>query len=261
MSRTWALGDIHANATALSAALELIEPGDPLVILGDLLTYGPDPCEVLELVLERVVQGAVLVLGNHDELYLDLLRGETGYRDRLPAWIQASADWTLDRLDPATLRRLPFVREHVASGVLFAHANPWGDWRYLNRDEDHHEAAEVLRRRGLKIGIFGHTHRSRIVELPPGRGLGDGARRELRWRPGEAQDVLLINAGSVGQPRDRAATSTLVELQEDASGIAVRLHEVRYDVGRHLSRLSALPLSTETLDRLASFFHPSPRAP
>lgn len=261
MSRIWALGDIHANATALRAALALIDPSEPLVILGDLLTYGPDPVEVLELVAEQVARGAVLVLGNHDELYLDLLAGETGYRDRLPAWIRASADWTLSQIDPGTLRALPFVPEHVISGMLFAHANPWGDWRYLNRDEDHHEAAAVLRRRWLKIGVFGHTHRSRLVQLPSGHGLGDDDRRQVSWRSGGAEDVLLINAGSVGQPRNRSCTATLVEIEGDASQATVQLHEVRYEVQRHLSRLGALPLSQEIRARLASFFYPSPRSP
>src|SRR5688572_22140472 len=122
------LGDVHANARALHEALDLVQsrPIDQLVFLGDLLTYGPDVHEVLDLVAEETAAGAVLILGNHDAMYQDLLEGNQGYFDGLPLWIRESVDWTLGELDPETFRALPFVREHVvADRLMFAHANPF----------------------------------------------------------------------------------------------------------------------------------------
>ena len=258
MPRTWALGDIHANAQALRVALGHVDaaPADQLVILGDLLSYGPSPNEVLECVVERAAQGAVVLLGNHDELYLDLLQGKTDYYDRMPSWIRASVDWTLEVLDASLLRELHFVHEHLDDGVLYAHANPWGDWRYLNSDEDHREAAATLQQRWIKVGVFGHTHRSRIVEMPGGEGLGDDERRVARWASGDEEDVLILNAGAVGQPRNRRAVSTMLELDGTVSGCSVRIQDVAYDVRRHLAGIAALPLPEETRDRLSRFFHP-----
>ncbi|MBX2803269.1 MAG: metallophosphoesterase family protein [Myxococcales bacterium] len=256
MRKTWALGDIHANATALRAALAMLDesPADELVILGDLLTYGPDPAEVLDLVAERHARGAVLVLGNHDQLYQELLDGDTRYYDRLPAWIRASADFTLSRIDASVFSALRFVREHVVDGVLFAHANPWGDWRYLNTDSDHRDAARTMQQRWLKVGVFGHTHRARIVAMP-----SDERHDEtVRWQSTGPRDVLLLNAGAVGQPRNRTATSTMLQLSADATTCHARLHTIHYDVSTHLQRLRELPLGADVIDRLGTFFEPRP---
>ena len=68
------LSDIHSVSSALDAALDdaRAEGFDVLLILGDLLTYGVNPAETLELVHEAVARdGAILISGNHDQMYLD----------------------------------------------------------------------------------------------------------------------------------------------------------------------------------------------
>lgn len=258
MTRWVAISDLHGNARALRAALALArrEPFDRMVILGDLLTYGPDPAEVLDLVAAEVAAGASLLLGNHDELYLDLLDGRTAYYDGLGSWIRESVDWTLSRIDPAVLRGLPFVREQVEGELYLAHANPFGDWRYLNDPIDHREAGAALRARGLRVGLFGHTHRQRVVELPSERGMGDDDRSAARWAPADDADVLVLNAGSVGQPRNRAARATLLRLELDAAGARVRVEAVDHDVEGHKAALRALPLSEDARARLLRFHEP-----
>jgi len=88
--RVAVLGDIHANINALRAALKIVDGGgyDRLVMLGDLLTYGVDVVETLELVGERLVGGhTTLLRGNHDALYRDLLLGKYDYINQMPEWI------------------------------------------------------------------------------------------------------------------------------------------------------------------------------
>ncbi|MEO0604836.1 MAG: metallophosphoesterase, partial [Myxococcota bacterium] len=66
----WVISDIHANLTALDEALAVVDADPaPIVLLGDLLTYGPDPLDVLGRLAERADSIEHWVLGNHDELY------------------------------------------------------------------------------------------------------------------------------------------------------------------------------------------------
>ena len=65
--------DIHANWRAFEACLDHARAlrADRLVFLGDYVGYGPEPNEVLERVMTEVRQGAVAVLGNHDQAVAD----------------------------------------------------------------------------------------------------------------------------------------------------------------------------------------------
>ena len=263
------IGDVHANARALHAALARMRsrPVDRLVFLGDLLSYGTDTDEVLSTVAAEAERGAVLLLGNHDRLYLDLVEGGHGYYDSLPSWLRESVDWTLGRFDPALLRSLPYVPEHRWEQIVFAHANPYPpgadgvpDWRYINKPDDHALAARTLRARGLRAGVFGHTHRSRIVEWPSARGMGDDARRALHgWVPETESDALVVNAGAIGQPRNRTATSTLLWMTVAPEGIDVEIEPLDYDVEGHLATVRELPLTPMTIAALTGFFRAETR--
>ncbi|MEQ1506262.1 MAG: metallophosphoesterase family protein [Myxococcota bacterium] len=261
------VGDVHANAGALDAGLAMLRtrPIDQLVFLGDLLTYGPDVDPVLSRVEDELAGGARIVLGNHDRMYLDLSAGEQAYFDALPPWVRESADWTRGQFDIARFQRIPFAPTAAFGEVLVAHANPFPpdpsgfpDWRYLTRAADHQRAADHLRLAGARVGVFGHTHRSRIVELPSLRGVDDEDRRILDgWRPVGEGDALSVNAGTVGQPRNRSATSTVAWVTAHDDGrFDVEIAPIAYDVDRHLAALEALPFSPHTAATLARFFEP-----
>ncbi|MCB9688710.1 MAG: metallophosphoesterase family protein [Alphaproteobacteria bacterium] len=251
------VSDLHANARALRAALADADAAgfDRLVILGDLLTYGVDRDEVLDLVEERIARGADLVLGNHDQLYLDLSRGERAYYDKLPAWLQETVDHTVARLDAARFAALPFVDDLRHGRWWLSHANPFAprDWRYLaSADTDGHEAAGVLRGKGLVGGVFGHTHRRKAWAY-------DGAGRVTVHHDGfetpeDGSLTWVLNAGSIGQPRhvDRATTwLRLVHGDGRASG---ELRAVTWDVDAHRAAVAGSGLSEPTVARLLSFF-------
>jgi predicted phosphodiesterase len=268
------VGDVHANARALRAALQALHsrPLDQVVFMRDLLSYGVDVTEVLDLVSEEVAAGAALVMGNHDKLYLDLLSGEQSYYQGLPDWIRESVDYTLQRIEPGVLRSLPFAHEHVRDDLLVAHANPFGadsrgvpSWRYVRMPQDHEDAGAALRRRGLRVGVFGHTHRARVVECPSGAGLAEERTSLQGWRPARAQDALVINVGSVGQPRNVTATSTVgfMSRRGPAHDLVtdIAIEPLSYDVAGHLDSLRQAPLGTRTISSLTAFFVPLQRAP
>lgn len=255
----WVLSDIHSNLPALDQALALVDADPaPIVFLGDLFTYGTDPRGVLDRLMERHATIDRWVLGNHDEMYLSLIEGRPvpGYH-RVPDWLRATVDWTCEQVQDraACFRQLPFVRECEIDGIYLAHANPFGDWRYVDRDETCREAAQVLARRGASVGVFGHTHRGRFFVDPPRRGCLDPAR--LTWgprAPGAGPEVRIINAGSVGQPRNRTGTSTILRLRGTGRAGEATLHALQYDVAAYVAQLHALPLPEATRSRLSSFF-------
>ncbi len=250
--RICVLSDIHGNGRALDVAIREIAKcaPDQVIILGDLLTYGPDVNTVLDAVESLSQQQPTRwILGNHEELYFDLNRGMTEYVDGLPQWIQDSIRWTFERADMDRLASFPWERDCELQSILFSHANPWRSWRYLQQDADYLEAAETLRHRGLVAGIFGHTHRSRLFFHRTHD--GDSLRVSS-----DSSHAAVVNAGSVGQPRNDTAVSTILSIVVEDQHVEFSLVPLSYDVPGHLATLNALNLPHSTRERLSSFFRP-----
>lgn len=233
------LSDLHAMADTTERALEAArtEGFDQLIFLGDMLTYGVEPKRTLDLVFAAVARDdAILILGNHDQLYLDLDNGESGYYDRLNDWIRESVDWTRAQLQPRCLEALPW-RQSWSSGQFFtAHANPYdyGDWTYLRTDQELRWACRVLAKRNFRWGVFGHTHR--VARHDKG-------------------SETAVTVGSLGQPRDRNDRRpqwAAVEFGDDAFRIEAR--PVEFDVKHHLAAIEATSMRAKTKERLAMFF-------
>jgi predicted phosphodiesterase len=258
--RVAVIGDVHGNARALTAALHATKRSDALIFLGDLLTYGPD----VEVVLDQVEgaiesRGAVLLRGNHDQLY----EGGPGYEAgvaKLPGWIRESMQFVGARLDTARFRRLPWRDEYSMHAVLFAHANPFGpgDWTYLSSADAHSTAVDVLRQRNLNVGVFGHTHRARFyhrgpsgyrLQRPPAASHDEWTRlHEHPW---------VLNAGAVGQPRDVDLRPYVLWLAVDGHTCSAWFEPVIYDRSGHMEDLRRAALSEETRRHLLQFHLPA----
>lgn len=257
--RVAVLGDIHANINALRAALKIVDGGgyDRLVMLGDLLTYGVDVVETLELVGERLVGGhTTLLRGNHDALYRDLLLGKYDYINQMPEWIRESIDWTLERLPLNAWNQLFFEDDLIIQQCLFSHANPFGPerWQYLNTELEHANAVEALIAKGMHVGVFGHTHRAKwyrhldnqgCFELSPFGELDKGA-------------VHILNAGAIGQPREKTnpvAAVLWMTIPDDHISIPnFNLEVFSWDMVGHIHGLASSMFSPATFMRLADFF-------
>ena len=254
------IGDVHANALALQAALTTADIGgyDQLVFLGDLLTYGVDVVETLELVSERLATGhAVILRGNHDSMYQNLLVGENAYYDKLPVWIKESVMWTLDRLPLSVWSKISFDEDLQLLDFLFSHANPYGSerWEYLNSSTDHANAAVSLLERGFRVGVFGHTHRPKWYRYFSGSGSFDSSLcGELDYSA-----IHILNAGAIGQPRDNAnpvANVLWLNLtNSEESPPSFKLQQFNWNVEGHLNRVAGSGISDETLTQIASFFN------
>jgi len=92
--RIIAIGDIHGYADALAALIDAIRPeaDDTIVPVGDYVDRGPDTPRVLDDLI-ALAQRCRLVplLGNHDEMVLDLYHGEPG----LENWLSWGGEDTL----------------------------------------------------------------------------------------------------------------------------------------------------------------------
>jgi predicted phosphodiesterase len=234
------ISDVHAAFAPFDAALTDARSAgfDQLILLGDLFTYGTEPAACADLTLEAIDKdGALLIGGNHDQLYVDLERQDTGYYDRLPDWIRESVDWTWNCMGRQWPANLNYVEEWSCGDMLMAHANPfgYGDWTYLSNDDLLDRAARTCAQRGYRFGIFGHLHRN-------------------RYYSGAGVEVHII--GSVGQPRsneDRAPQWAMLEMTP--GGLTVERHSVAFDPAAHCHAIRMQAgLSDSTKNRLCGYF-------
>jgi predicted phosphodiesterase len=187
------LSDIHSNLEALEAVLaDSAGLYQQVVCLGDIVGYGADPNEVTAWVRQNC---EAVIRGNHD-------RACTGMSDLrfFNPVAKAAAEWTRTKLEPdhlSYLSALPRGPLDVAD-FRIVHGSP--------RDEDayvisRHDAEEQFQSLGQALVFFGHTH----IQGGFGRSGSEGEVEGVS--PYELVDVaeedaLLVNPGSVGQPRD-----------------------------------------------------------
>lgn len=218
------ISDIHANLEAFRAVLaDLREQAPDLVYcLGDNLGYGPEPEAVVELLR---AQGIPSVMGNHE---LGLVEPDGLARFNPSA--RRSLEITRELISQATLdycRGLPrFLSAH---GRRFVHGlPPDSPIRYLFEVRGR-ELAAIMRQLPEPVCFVGHTHELGLVvlgadgqahaqDLPIGRTMLPPGRR------------VLVNAGSVGQPRDGDNRAKYLVHDDEEGSIEVRA--VAYDIAK-----------------------------
>lgn len=249
------LSDIHSNFDALNNAVDIILQGhiDKVVVLGDLLTYGCQVKEVLDLLkqLEKRVP-CLFIIGNHDEFYFDLQAGAKQTRYKVPDFIQESIDWNLTQLD-IDLRTHFIWHDSIAMGPVFlSHANPFGsrNWQYLNTPEECFEAVTVLGETGFQVGIFGHTHRKKNQAFNQGKVIIQPL-VEFRYKE-QTGSCYIVNPGSVGQPRGEGASMMVFEIT--AKSITFEHIDIEADLSNYFRQLAKARLSEKTTEKLLAYF-------
>lgn len=238
------VSDIHGNLEALEAVLrDARGEWDQMLCLGDLVGYGASPREVVSLIRE---QAAAVVRGNHDRVCAGLDDDE---------WFNDAARravrWTRAALDEESLHWL----SELPSGPLYfegfeiAHGAPYDEDEYLVSDDDVDYVAETMER---PLCFVGHTHLQRVWDLsgvePQRLSVPGTGERELRLTIG-AESVLLVNPGSVGQPRDRDARAAYALWDSDARELILR--RVEYDIAGAQRRIREAGLPDFLAARLA----------
>ena len=218
--RVAAISDIHGNLHALEAVLAAIEARgiEAIVCLGDVVGYGADPERCVQAIREREIP---TVAGNHDRVAAGL---EEPSDFNLIA--QLAIGWTAEQLSESSrtwLAELPLTLELPALDLHLAHANPAlpATWQYVLDPE----TAEVcLQTVAERVSVVGHSHIPAVFEL-----FGDDVAlvegNVVRVRPGGR---YLVNAGSVGQPRDGAWQAGFAVLEP--GGERIEIVRVDYDL-------------------------------
>ena len=227
--RVLILADVHANYPASAAVLDAAPEVDEIVCLGDIVLYGPNPVETVDLIRERADR---VIRGNHDE-ELVRFRRQSGSQEKGDTDSFRWKQWTAEQLRDDQvdyLANLPEEFELDLDGkrVFFRHDLPLTGPMIMPDDSD--ELIESrLDARPFDYMFVGHVH------IPYLRTLGTRH---------------LVDVGSVGQSEHgdgRAAYALWTDGR-------VTFHKAAYDVERTVADLKTLPLSRPYVEMWTEFW-------
>jgi len=222
LSKRAIISDIHGNIEALTAVMEDIKAQnvDEIFCLGDVVGYGPNPRECIDACRDF----KLVLLGNHDNGALFDPDGFSSGAERAIFWTRqqledTSIDGAAERWD--FLAKLP--RTHRAEDHLFVHGSPRSPLNEYVFPEDVYNQRKIERIFGFihQYCFQGHTHVPGVFTencrfYSP---TEIGSEFELN------EQKIMVNVGSVGQPRDGDPRSSYVTVD----GNALTFHRVEYD--------------------------------
>jgi len=232
------LSDIHSNLEALQVVLDDAQKKKCThhVCLGDIVGYGANPSECLELIRKL---DCPTVMGNHDEYCagdIDL----TGFNPLAAEAIK----WTREQLseDQRTwLRNLKYIRQVQGFTIVHATLDLPDKWAYVF---DKLAAANSLNCQQTQVCFNGHTHVPvGFVRGPAGIQAGLYTRIKI-----EIARKYCINVGSIGQPRDRQTQTSYATF--DLNENLIELHRLDYDIAATQAKIRAAGLPLSLAERL-----------
>jgi predicted phosphodiesterase len=239
--RTLIVADVHANLEALEAVVRDAQVGgaiDAVWCLGDLVGYGPQPVECIDLLSSLPLTA---VAGNHDFA----AGGRIGTEDFNPI-AGTAANWTADQLTEEHRAWLGGLATTLTDGEFTLVHGSLVDpvWTYLVSRE---AAAQHFALQTTPYCLVGHSHHPLIFAQV------DGRIRGLEPLDGDAlllESVTFVaNPGSVGQPRDGDPRAAYAVLDDDARNLS--FHRVEYDFRRTQAKVVAAGLPSFLAERLA----------
>ncbi len=215
------LADIHANLPALQATLNEIDRlgVKDILVLGDVVGYGPHPNECVELLIKR---NALVIRGNHDHVMVNGLP-KTGFA-QMARWAIEWSQPIVGERERAWLGTLPvFIRQ---DDWLAVHGSPC-DSTFFNAyvyRMTYEENLDYLEQHKLHVCFHGHTHMPGVYCRHDGQqGLNSQERQTLA-----SDGFYLICPGAVGQPRNRRAGADFAVFDREQQ--CLEFHHVDYDV-------------------------------
>jgi predicted phosphodiesterase len=232
------LSDIHANLEALEAVLADARAQNctHFICLGDVVGYNANPSECVKLIQELECP---VVKGNHDE-QASIISSTEGFNELA----EEAIGWTRENLsadDKAWLADLRLTRQVRDFTIVHATLDTPGQWGYVFNDLD---AIASFTYQHTSLCFFGHTH------WPTAFVRDDNVRRipvgQIVLAAGKK---YFINAGSVGQPRDRDWRAAYCILHTDRQMVEQR--RIKYDLETAQNKIRAAGLPDRLADRLA----------
>ena len=224
------ISDIHGNLEALLAVLEDIdrERVDAILCLGDVVGYGPNPCECVKLVRDRC---RLVLLGNHDQGAIFDPDGFNSGAERAIRWTRMQLELH-DRLrrnaaDPIYdfLNLLP--RTHAEGDLMFVHGSarrPLDEYVFPEDIYDPLKISHIFELVG-RYCFQGHTHIPGVFTTAPEFLSPAVPRTAVEVAIDLPHDKAMVNVGSVGQPRDGDNRACYAILEDDRR---VRFRRIEY---------------------------------
>ena len=214
------ISDIHGNLEALEVVLEDIKTQkvDEIFCLGDVIGYGPNPRECIDRVMDHC---KLTLLGNHDQGAMFDPDGFNIGAERAIFWTRDQLESPHDRANNEKrweyLGMLP--RTHRLDPFLFVHGSPRNPLSEYIFPEDiyNHRKMERLFQLVDRYCFQGHTHVPGVFT----EGYQFYAPEEIDHEYTLGDGKVMINVGSVGQPRDGDPRSCYVIL-DDGTGSAAK---------------------------------------
>lgn len=226
------LGDIHGNHLALHAVLTAaaLSGVEKLLITGDLVGYYHSPSQVLELLRQW---DRHVVRGNHEDM-LATARADSAFLTRVDACYGTGLRTAIEQLDTQQLDELcglPHPLELVIDGcrILLCHGTPWDNNLYVYPDAKQ-ELLERCAMQEFDLVVLGHTHYPMCLQIG---------------------DTLLINPGSVGQPRNRKPGAHWAFFDTESRDVTLRceVYDARPVIAESRRRHPDIPYLAEVLER------------
>ena len=232
------LGDIHANLEALEAVLEDMEKQGVkrYVSVGDLVGYGANPIECVDIVRGRLK--AVVTAGNHDFAAVDKLN-----IDFFNAYARESALWTRKTLPDehkAYIRSLKLVE--YCDNFTVVHSTLYSPelFEYIQTSYDAHLSFE---QQTTPLSFMGHSHVP--VNFFKRKNVSFNMDTEVKL---DENTKIMVNVGSIGQPRDENPDAVCVVY--DSAESLIRVTRVRYDVEKAARKIVSSGLPEILAERL-----------
>jgi len=231
--------DIHGNWDALEAVLKDMESYGVTqkICLGDIVGYGAEPQRCIEEIRDN---DWVVLTGNHEEslVYPEMLEY---FNDIAVAGIL----WARQQVDPEVFEwvaGLPHVIRGSSYELVHASLDEPMNWEYVMSQFDaerHFECQQSL------TCFCGHTHSGMIWRQ--GRRIYSKTPSNRKFKLPERQKVL-INVGSVGQPRDGNPKASYVLFEPEAR--TVQFRRVSYDISSAQVKILQAGLPEKLANRL-----------
>jgi predicted phosphodiesterase len=229
------ISDIHGNLEALQAVLADIRTQGvkEIYCLGDVIGYGPNPRECIDMVMDC----KVALLGNHDQGALFDPEGFNTGAERAIFWTRDQLE--TDKDEVRRNKRLDWLgelqRRHVEDATQFVHGSPRNPLNEYIFPEDIYNQRKMERLFALvdKYAFVGHTHvpgvfTERMAFLEPD---------EINYQYTLGDEKLIINVGSVGQPRDNDPRACYVMM----NGNKITYRRVQYDFEPTIRKIYDIP--------------------
>lgn len=219
------ISDVHSNLEALKAVLDEIEKDNISLIvnLGDLVGYNANPKECVDLVQERKI---ISILGNHDRAATELKFAQ--YFNILAYQALVWSAKSLSNGHKQFLDRLQHTQVLWDRYLLF-HGAPENPDAYVFYLFQAKKVFNYMRKKtpGVRIAFFGHTHHRAVWQRDV---RGKVSKLEISEDPLvlDAEQMYLINPGSVGQPRQKQWKASYIVFTNEPETIHFR--SVAYDV-------------------------------